>query len=331
VGYAEGLLAGDSLGPAEAHRVRGILRNAERCVRIVKNLLDRMRRFEDRFVPVELNEVVVGGLDLLSDEMRSAGVDLRTDLAQGSTAVNGNAIELEQVFVNLVRNACDVSAGRGPVTVSTRTTAREVALAVSDSGPGIPPDLVGQIFTPFFTTKSRWGTGLGLAIVKAIVDRHSGRIEVVSGAGGGSTFTITFSAYAFAKPKPQPEGTRPQGLRVLMVDPDEDLAEAVARALEGLGHCVEVATSYERALERLGPGSHDLVMLDGDLDAQASGALLAQVLDSDPSLMVLLMSQAPAPSPAQTFAHRGRVKVLTKPFLTPDLLRVLATIRPGES
>jgi two-component system sensor histidine kinase HydH len=97
---------------------------------------------------------------------------------------------MEQVLLNLLLNARQaVGDYGGTVTVETRSAPGEVVVSVVDSGPGIPPERLAQIFKPFYTTRSH-GTGLGLAIVKKIVEAHGGRIEVTSPPGGGARFTV---------------------------------------------------------------------------------------------------------------------------------------------
>jgi signal transduction histidine kinase len=107
--------------------------------------------------------------------------------------VRGKPEQLAQVFVNLVTNACHAMAGNGgTLTVRTRTADGVVCIELADTGHGILPEHVPQVFTPFFTTKtSGAGTGLGLAIVKSILDGHGGTIRAASDGKNGATFLIT--------------------------------------------------------------------------------------------------------------------------------------------
>jgi signal transduction histidine kinase len=103
--------------------------------------------------------------------------------------------QLNQVFMNLVANACDAIAGRGNVWITTRAEADAVTITVRDDGAGIAPATLGRIFDPFFTTKDvGGGTGLGLAISHGVVTAHGGRIEVESVPGAGATFRIVLPA-----------------------------------------------------------------------------------------------------------------------------------------
>ena len=102
-----------------------------------------------------------------------------------------NPGEINQVIMNLVVNAAQAIDGEGTITVETRHDGDTVSIRVSDTGAGITPDAVDELFTPFFTTKPPGeGTGLGLSISHGIVERHGGRIDVESVRGEGSTFTV---------------------------------------------------------------------------------------------------------------------------------------------
>jgi two-component system, NtrC family, sensor kinase len=105
--------------------------------------------------------------------------------------IRGNPDELLQVFVNLVTNAVQAMEGEGTLKASTSTVNGSIRATISDSGPGIPPDLQRKIFDPFFTTKEQGkGTGLGLHIVRDIINRLGGRVSVVSAPGQGASFTL---------------------------------------------------------------------------------------------------------------------------------------------
>jgi two-component system NtrC family sensor kinase len=98
---------------------------------------------------------------------------------------------MNQVFMNLLKNAVQAIDGRGTITIRTRVDGGRVRLAFADTGPGIPPEHLGRVFDPGFTTKGVGvGTGLGLSIASQIMAAHGGRIAVESAVGKGSTFTL---------------------------------------------------------------------------------------------------------------------------------------------
>ncbi|MBI5665115.1 MAG: HAMP domain-containing histidine kinase, partial [Nitrospirae bacterium] len=101
-----------------------------------------------------------------------------------------DSLLLEQVFINIISNAIDSMRGEGSLNITIAKKDGLVSIDVSDTGAGIPPDVISRIFDPFFTTKEK-GTGLGLAIVYSIIKKHNGDITVQSAPDKGTTFTIT--------------------------------------------------------------------------------------------------------------------------------------------
>jgi C4-dicarboxylate-specific signal transduction histidine kinase len=126
--------------------------------------------------------------------MRARNVVVNVDLSSDPCVINGDQVLLQQVLVNLVVNAMDAMAempsSRRQITVTSEVRAAAVVVSVRDTGPGLPPDIISTLFTPFVTTKSR-GLGIGLTIVRTIIDAHGGTIEASNNPEGGATFTVT--------------------------------------------------------------------------------------------------------------------------------------------
>jgi len=167
---------------------------AHRAAEIVRQIRDFIRKRDPDRGPVDVNALVRQTAVLVSPEARKAGVDLVLDLATTLPPVTGIAVELEQVIMNLVRNAID-AVGRNPagerrVTIrSGNGTPDELQLEVFDNGPGIDETTVDTVFTPFYTTKVS-GMGLGLAISRRIVEAHGGRLWVEGVESGGAAFHV---------------------------------------------------------------------------------------------------------------------------------------------
>jgi signal transduction histidine kinase len=171
-------------------RLTTIERELRRAEQIIKTLLAFARTGEPNREPADLNQLVrevVGVIDLLPN----IALDLRLDPGLPPLAVD--RAQLFQVLENLIRNAIQAMPGGGRVTVSSESTGNGCRLSVSDTGPGIPPDLHATIFEPLVTTKSS-GTGLGLALCKRVVEAHGGRISIESAPGQGATFRIDLPA-----------------------------------------------------------------------------------------------------------------------------------------
>ncbi len=170
------------------HLVRDEIRRLDH---ILEDFLQfaRPREFQPR--PVEVSTVLTKVLDLLEGEAERQRITLERDLER-VPAVAGDEERLRQVVMNLALNAID-SAGRGGrVRMACRLEApdaREVAIYVDDSGPGVPLELRDRIFEPFFTTKAR-GSGLGLSIVHSIVSQHRGTITIEDAPDGGARFVL---------------------------------------------------------------------------------------------------------------------------------------------
>ena len=158
---------------------------------LVKDLLAFARPVAVRREPVPLGLVVEASMPFVSPVAEEAGVRVETDTVdqEGLPMICGDAQQLQQVVVNLLINAVQATPKGGLVRLSARASNGDLALAVSDTGCGIKPEVMASIFKPFFTTK-HIGTGLGLSIVQRIVNAHGGRIEIATKAGKGSTFTV---------------------------------------------------------------------------------------------------------------------------------------------
>ncbi len=136
-----------------------------------------------------LNEVVEKTLELLRPEIDNRGVTVKTKLFRNLTATPVDATQLQQVLVNLVKNAVQAMTTGGTLTLQTGENSDSVWVSVGDTGGGIPQEQINRIFEPFYTTKKK-GSGLGLMIVQRIVRAHNGRIELDSHVGRGTTFRI---------------------------------------------------------------------------------------------------------------------------------------------
>ena len=129
--------------------------------------------------------------------MRARQIKANVNLSPNPCVISGDQVLLQQVFVNLMMNAMDAMAETPParrhVTITSEVRAADVEVSVRDTGPGLPADIIGTLFTPFVTTKSH-GLGIGLTIARTIVDAHGGTIEARNNPEGGATFTVTLRA-----------------------------------------------------------------------------------------------------------------------------------------
>ena len=164
-------------------------------------IIERIRALSGKrpleFHPLDLNEIAADILRLVSADARRRGITLQSELTYPLPMVKADKVCLQQVILNLIVNAMDAMTatptGRRHITISSELSGTDVVVAVHDSGPGLPADLLGKLFTPFVTTKSN-GVGIGLAIARTIVEAHGGTIGARNSPVGGAIFTLTLPA-----------------------------------------------------------------------------------------------------------------------------------------
>ncbi len=156
---------------------------------IVTQFLGAIRPTPLQLKIVSLNEVVEKTLELLRPEIDNRGVSIKSKLARNLPPTQIDTTQMQQVLVNLVKNAVQAMTTGGSLTLQTGETSDSVWVSVTDTGGGIPQEQINRIFEPFYTTKKK-GTGLGLMIVQRIIRAHNGRIELESHVGRGTTFRI---------------------------------------------------------------------------------------------------------------------------------------------
>ncbi len=173
--------------------IEDVIHETERSQQIVKNLLDFARKSETQIKPIDLSRIVDDSIRLVANQIKIARVQLKTSLAESLPTIHGDEQMLKQVFVNLILNAVEALPPKGNLLVSTRLSNEKgyVAVDIEDDGPGIPGHVLGRIFDPFYTTKTKGkGTGLGLSVSRGIVNKLGGEISVASKPGSGTTFTV---------------------------------------------------------------------------------------------------------------------------------------------
>ena len=182
---------GDIEKPREA--IRKLLARSREGTERVKGIVLNLRAFsrmdQAELSDANLNEELERTLGLMEPRLKG-GIEVERDFGN-LPAVRCYPAQLNQVFMNLIMNACDALDGKGKIRIETRRTEGGVSVRVEDDGPGIPDEVRERIFEPFFTTKPiGQGTGLGLSISHGIVERHGGNLEVVCPPGGGTSFTV---------------------------------------------------------------------------------------------------------------------------------------------
>ncbi|MFB3880598.1 MAG: [Fe-Fe] hydrogenase large subunit C-terminal domain-containing protein [Armatimonadota bacterium] len=192
--YGHMLLKGLSLEDPRRDDVQMITREADRCRRIVRGLLDFSRQSKLRDQLTDVNELVRKTMEPLARQESFRAIEVRTDLEPELPRTLLDPEQMRQAFINILENAMEAMPNGGRLEIKTSQTqdGKSIAVSFSDTGAGIPEENLERIFDPFFTTKQIGkGTGLGLAIVYGIVKMHRGGIAADSKVGVGTTFTIT--------------------------------------------------------------------------------------------------------------------------------------------
>lgn len=161
----------------------------ERLNKIVVDFLFAVRPFNFEFAPLDLNALVSSLVDFFSTECEQSGITLTVETDQSLPLINGDERFLRQVFTNLIKNSMNALPDGGVIRFTTSHTEEMVTVKVSDSGTGIPAQVISRIFEPYFTTKVD-GTGLGLTMAYKVIKEHSGDIRVQSQPELGTTFTV---------------------------------------------------------------------------------------------------------------------------------------------
>jgi PAS domain S-box-containing protein len=190
--------------PPPLDDVRDILADIVASDRRARDVIDHLRamllRGQQELVPLDLNEVIAHTLQLARRDLAAREVTVGTDMADRLPAVLGDPVQLTQVILNLVMNACDAMASNAPydrrLHLATRTSGEEsVECALCDRGTGIPAELIDRVFEPFVSSKEH-GLGLGLSICRSIVTAHGGRLWAGNNDDRGATFHVRLPAVA---------------------------------------------------------------------------------------------------------------------------------------
>jgi C4-dicarboxylate-specific signal transduction histidine kinase len=185
-----------------------LIAQVERAAEVVRRLRNFIRLGRSETAPVTVPRLVQEAIAYCRTELDTQGIELQSRLARDLPAVTADALQIEQVIVNLVRNAAEAltDAGRhdGKVVIEAELDAADfVVIRVRDNGPGFDPDLTERAIDPFATTKSD-GLGLGLSLARSIVEAHGGRLSIESSASGA---VVSFSLPALGAQRHNPKGT----------------------------------------------------------------------------------------------------------------------------
>jgi signal transduction histidine kinase len=181
--------------------LRDIAEQGQRASEVIRRLREFLRKHTAARQALDLNRVVRDALPLVRRELEENRVKLALELAERGPSVEADPVQLQQVLVNLVKNACDAMAefpGERRISVVTSASGDRALVVVRDTGPGLAPEVAARLFEPYVTTKPS-GMGLGLAICRSIVEAHGGKLTGASASGAGVAFSIDMPAHVDGK------------------------------------------------------------------------------------------------------------------------------------
>jgi PAS domain S-box-containing protein len=322
-----------------------IEQSAQRGVKLLRQVLTFVKGVEGEYTVLKL-EPVIDEVTEMARQTFPKTIEIQCDLpAKGLWEIQGDATKIHQVILNLAVNARDAMEEGGVLRISARNceieparlprfgnskAGRYVAVAIHDTGIGMPEEVRCKLFTPFFTTKAPGkGTGLGLVTVLGIIKSHGGGIDIESIPQRGSTFTLYFPASNVSEQVPKEvESVRISGIgkRILVVDDEPGIRQLVKAILGREGYEVLTAASGTEAMAEYvrNPGAIKLVLVDLIMPSM-DGVVLSRAIKSlDPDALIVATSGAESDSRLQELRSLGVTRFLKKPYQAPELLAAVS-------
>ncbi|HEY2029494.1 MAG TPA: CHASE domain-containing protein [Myxococcales bacterium] len=256
-------------------RFRGVVeRQARHMVRLVDDLLDVSRisrgKIELRKAPIDAGEAIARAVDALSPLAHARNLELSIAPLQHPIVLDADPTRFDQIVGNLLSNAIKYTPDGGRVEVQAQAAGDVLELRVRDSGIGVAPEMLDELFKPFVQVRgardfATGGLGIGLALVRGLVELHGGTVSAHSaGLGKGAEFTVCLPGIRELSPesKRQSEVAAAQRGRILVIDDNVDAAETLAEALRFDGHTVRIAHDGAGGLEEARGFAPSVVLLD---------------------------------------------------------------------
>lgn len=332
-GYSELALAKLEKGSPLRRHLQNILIASERAKNLVYQILAFSRQGEQEFRPIQVKTTVREALKLLRASLPTT-IHISNNI-QSSSIVMGDPTQIHQVLMNLCTNAGhamqkyggELSIELSEVTLDTEFTdihqdvapGLYVKLTVSDTGEGIPSEILPRIFEPFFTTKDKSkGSGWGLSVVHGIVKKHGGTVTVESELGKGSTFAVFLPVTE--KQPPIPPIVSPTNHigteHILFVDDDQTIVTIGEEMLTAKGYRVTSAMGSQKALAifQSNPEQFDIVITDMTMPHMTGDHLALEMMSLRPNIPVIICSGGDAIIHEKELLAAGIKAIIMKPF-----------------
>lgn len=336
----------EAVNDAQRSHLEIVVQAAKRCTDLSGNLLAISRSSPSQNEALDLREIIHETSRLVRHS-RGVHLELLESVNSGAhITVVGNRNELATLLLNLMINACDAMENRGTITlridyaeiarsaISPEPTPH-VVLQLSDTGPGIPEEIIPHIFEPFFTTKRLGkGSGLGLATAKAIATAHGGNIEAKFVPSGGAVFELTLPMFAGAptlspSPFPIPYPSAKQSGHAAVIDDDPIVLATSANILHDLGYQVAAYASAEKFLEDYTPTAQatiKLAVIDIRMPGMDGVQLCRRLLTRGSTLKIILVTGHTEKYDTAKLGQLHNVSILMKPFSLTALQNLIIEI-----
>jgi signal transduction histidine kinase/ActR/RegA family two-component response regulator len=328
-------------------------RNASAQLTLIGDMLDMSRiatgKLRLEVAPVDMEPITLSAVDVIRPAAEAKNLRVMTDLSSQIPPVMGDSDRLVQVIWNLLSNAVKFTPRGGAIIVALRADEGNVSLTVSDTGQGIDPSFVPQVFERFkqadpSSARRHGGLGLGLALVRELVELHGGSVRVASpGIGQGTTFTVQLPATVEGMIATSPvrsaisdAASSLEGIRVLIIEDEEDAREILTRSVSDFGAEVTAVGSVADALERLRTPEAALphVILSDIGMPEADGYVLLRALRQLPrehggDVPAIAVTAYTTPSDRKQALAAGFREHLEKPVAPLALAAAIARVTGG--
>ncbi len=330
-GFLQNLLDGltGPLNEKQQRYVSRVLDNSNRLIRMIENLLDRTRIQSGRLdlAPgeIDLGHCVADAVEQLRLLAQAKHQTVEVIGPPASLVVWADRDRLIQIVMNLVQNAVKFTPEGGSIKVTMRQENQALAgVSVSDTGPGILPEFLDQIFDPFFRAKQARsgikGLGLGLSIVRTLVELHGGTIAARSEPGQGAELYFTIPLLPVIA---MPRGpASPDALRILVAEDDPDIRQLLQDRLGSMGYRVQSVVDGVRALEAVRTETFQGMILDMGISSMEGLDVLQEIRKLDQQLPIVMVTASGAKESAVRAIGLGAQAYMLKPFDVDQLQRV---------
>jgi len=349
LGYAELALKDVEKGSQIQKDLQQIYSAGTRARDLVKQILNFARQTDEELKPVRIDIIAKEVAKFLGSTIPST-IEIIQNLNSRSLVLS-NPVKIHQLIMNLCTNAAHAMNEGGELTISLHEVTLEwddikaygkikpghyQKMEISDTGAGIPEEIVDSIFLPFFTTKGiHEGTGMGLAMVHSIVKECSGHVSVNSQKGKGSVFTILLPITDAQEKTKQIIDARPVqsgSAKILIIDDELSICKLSSRLLQGYGYKAVFETDSEKALALFSerPNEFDLVITDMTMPKIAGDVLTRKILAIRPDMPVIIATGYSKILSEKKAVKLGVRAVLSKPFEKNNLIKIVQDVLGKE-